>query len=124
MAAEGDLRNLLRSEGRHHRGRESFFHVEHGADGGNHFGREEDPSDWLERDEDAATREELLRFIAATCTEEERRVLELMLAGQDTTAACTAALGISHLLHDEQARQVKQVKDRLKKRISRRRKSA
>ncbi|HEV8638571.1 MAG TPA: hypothetical protein VG370_30540 [Chloroflexota bacterium] len=54
----------------------------------------------------------------------DERVLRLMEEGVRATAAYAAVLGIGHLPIDEQRRIVKQAKDRLKKRLGRRRAAA
>lgn len=112
MSAKGDLLNELKKESRHHRKRESIDCVELAADGGN-----------TSADEHAA---DLPSFddpdIAATIagfTATEHAVLDLMRAGEKATAAFAAALGIDALPADEQAREVKQAKDRIKLRLKR-----
>jgi hypothetical protein len=120
LAAYRDALNLVRTEQPHQRGRVSFF-VEFGPDGGNLIGREQEPSDRLARAEDDAALEQRLLAFEADCDPDERIVLRLMLAGKRDTASCAAALGIADRPADEQARRVKQIKDRLKKRLERRR---
>ena len=120
MAARRDLANLLAREARHRAGRASFF-VEIGKEGGNLVCREEAPLDLLVRAEEAATHQELLRAIEADCDDWERRVFRLMRVGVHDTASCAAALGIGELAPSEQAVVVKRIKDRLKKRLGRRR---
>ncbi len=121
MAARRDLLNLLSGESRHHRLFVSNSFVETVEEGGNIMQREQEPPDPLVRDEDAAQWQELVESVAADLRPEDRRVLELMLAGQDDTAACAAALGIGDLPAGEQAAGVKRAKDRIKKRLQRRR---
>jgi hypothetical protein len=121
MAAGRDLQNLQRREARHHRLRVSFFPVENGEEGGNVSGREENPLDLLAHDEEAAAMQELLQRVEADCCETDRRVLRLMIERQDSTSACAAALGLGHLSPADQAAEVKRAKDRIKKRIERRR---
>ncbi len=120
MSARRDLFNLLRRERRQRPGHVLRFSVEIVEEHGNPF-QEDEPLDRLVRDEEAAQRDALLRSIEAECDEPERRVLRLMLEGEADTAAFAAALGIGHHSAEEQARAVKRVKDRIKKRIGRRR---
>lgn len=116
MAAQGDLLNLLGKEQRHQRGRVSLTAVELSPDAGKYLGREDDPSLRL-RIAEEQTADDPVRD---GCDEGERRVLDLMREGERHTAAYAAALGIGHLSGEEQERQVKRVKDRLKKRLERR----
>jgi DNA-directed RNA polymerase specialized sigma24 family protein len=51
--------------------------------------------------------------------ETDRRVLELMLNGEQETAAYAAALGVSHLAPADQRNLVKQRRDRIEKRLKR-----
>ena len=53
-------------------------------------------------------------------TSEERAVFSLMLDGERSTEVAAATMNIGHLAPAEQAREVKRVKDRIKKRIQRR----
>jgi RNA polymerase sigma factor (sigma-70 family) len=119
MAARGDLLNALRREQRHHRGRVAWLAVELDEERGNLSGREEEPPLPLQHDEEAAERERLLRAVAEDLTPPERRVLELMLAGERRTPAYAEALGITGLPPKDQEREVKRVKDRIKKRLER-----
>jgi hypothetical protein len=121
LAARCDLSNLRRREARHHRHRVSLFSVEMDEEGGNLYGRDDEPLDQLTRAEDVAALQERLHDFEADCTPEERCILRLMIAQEDDTATCAAALGIQDLDEDEQARLVKRIKDRLKKRLERRR---
>ncbi len=50
---------------------------------------------------------------------EERRVMDLMLDGERKTRVYAEALGLSGLPAAEQKREIKRVKDRLKKRLER-----
>jgi RNA polymerase sigma-70 factor (ECF subfamily) len=119
MAARRDLYNLRKREGRHHRRRVAWSAVELGEEGGNIPGREEDPSGLLEDREESERWEALLRAVRQACTEAERRVLELMLAGERSTAAHAEALGLTGLPVAEQEREVKRAKDRIMKRLER-----
>jgi len=119
MAARRDLLNLLKRERRHHRHRVGWSVVELDEEAGNILGREEEPSRLLEDHEEAERWQALLRELRQTCSEGEQRVLDLMLAGERSTAAYALALGITGLPAAEQEREVKRVKDRLKKRLER-----
>jgi RNA polymerase sigma-70 factor (ECF subfamily) len=119
MAARGDLFNLQRQEQRHHRHRVPWSVVELGAEDGNLSGGGEDPADRLERDEEAKQMETVLQALLENCTPEERRVVEMMLAGERETSVIAAAVGWGHLPAEEQKREVKRVKDRIKKRFER-----
>jgi hypothetical protein len=119
MAARGDLWNLLRGEARHHLHRVTWSVVEDDEEGGNLSGREEEPVLRLEREEETAQGQAFLRAVEARCTEAERGVLELLLAGERQTSAYAAALGVGGLPVAEQEREVKRVKGRLKKRLER-----
>jgi hypothetical protein len=119
MAARSDLWNLLRDEGRHHRGRVAWAAVELGEEGGNLCGREDEPPLRLVHGEEAAEREQFLRSVAEGLTDGERRVLDLMCAGERRTPVYAEALGLAGLPAEQQERDVKRAKDRIKKRIER-----
>jgi RNA polymerase sigma-70 factor (ECF subfamily) len=119
MAARGDLLNLLRKERRHHRDRISLAAVEDGEDSGNLSGREPEPLAHLEQGEQADAGRAVVRAVAERCSEEEKRVLDLLVAGERSTAVFAAGLGKEHLPATEQEREVKRVKDRLIKRLER-----
>jgi RNA polymerase sigma-70 factor (ECF subfamily) len=121
MSAQGDLINLLKKEGRHHQGRHPWHLVEHAAENRNDLGRDDDPSLPLR----IAEEQELADLNAPDLegpewTDEERRVIALMRRGERSTAVFAAALGLSSLPSEEQKREVKKVKDRIKKRQQRR----
>jgi hypothetical protein len=119
MAARRDLFNLMKREERRHRRRVAWSAVELREEAGNIPGREEDPSDLLEDREESERWEAVLRAVRQACTEAERRVLELMLAGERNTAAYALALGNTGLPAAEQEREVKRAKDRIMKRLER-----
>jgi hypothetical protein len=121
MSAWRDLCNLLEREKRQRPRHVLRFSVEIALEDGNLFRKGEGPLDRLVHEEESAQREELLRSIEAECDEVERRVLRLMLAGETETAVFAEALGVDDRPAEEQARAVKRVKDRIKKRIERRR---
>jgi DNA-directed RNA polymerase specialized sigma24 family protein len=119
MAAQGDLLNLLRAEQRHHRQRLPWPVVEESTESGNLLGREEEPPLTLQRDEEAKAWQSLLHSVEERCTPEEKCVLDLMLAGEQSTVVFAEALGLSGLPMPDQKRHVKRVKDRIKKRLER-----
>jgi RNA polymerase sigma factor (sigma-70 family) len=119
MSAQGDLRNALRSEQRHHQNRVAES-VEQLTLARNKDGRDDHPARILEIEEETAkAMGHVLPGVCEGLSEPERRVLDLILTGQRKTAVFAEALGISHLpVHDQRA-DVKRVKDKLKKRIER-----
>ncbi len=119
MAARADLLTHQRAEKRHHRGRVAWSVVEFDEDEGNLSGREGEPPAQLQRDEEAERCRARLQWLRECCTPEEQRVLDLMLAGERATRVFAEALGWTELSAAEQARQVKQMKDRIKKRLER-----
>jgi RNA polymerase sigma factor (sigma-70 family) len=119
MAARGDMINLLRQERRHHAKRISWRVVEDADFEGNWTGKDEEPEQAAARQEEADQANTILRQVSAGLTEEEKRVLDLMLAGERQTAAYALVLCVGDLSAQEQARAVKRVKDRIKKRLER-----
>jgi hypothetical protein len=120
LIARRDLFNLQRRDRRHHDGHVSIFSVEFGPDAGNLSGREKGPLDQLCRNEEVAMSEEFFHALEAGLSDQERRILALMREGRADTAACAAVLGLGDAPPEEQERQAKRVKDRIKKRIERR----
>ena len=118
MAARGDLLNLLQRESKHEKDRVAWTVVEDGVEDGNYSG-EEDPSSQLQRAEEAAQGQAFLQGIRDGCTEEERGVLELMLAGERKTGTYARVIGRDGLPAAEQEREVKKVKGRIMKRLER-----
>lgn len=121
MSARGDLRNALKGERRHHVQRVDFEDVELFGPERKLVVEETDPARIVERDEDE--RELLSRVIGPdlgqSFTREEARVLALMLQEERRTSAYSQVLGISELSESEQRREVKRVKDRIKRRMQR-----
>jgi DNA-directed RNA polymerase specialized sigma24 family protein len=122
MSAQGDLKNLLARERRHRRRCQQLSIVELGEDAGKYSGADDDPSFNLLLAE--AEAESVPAEVGDGLSEVEKRVLELMLAGERHTEAYAAVMGISDLPVEEQRREVKRVKDRLKKRLERCRQGA
>jgi hypothetical protein len=119
LAARGDLLNILRAQNKHRQKRIAWSAVEQAADAGNVFESDPEPLEQLAREEEAAAARVVLCAVAQTCTDEERRVLDLMLAGEHKTDAFAVALGLADRPAAEQRRAVKKVKDRLKQRLKR-----
>ena len=118
MAAKRDLLNLLRKESRHQRQRRDLRLVELEPAAGKYLEREDDPSLSLQIEE--AKQERLPpNEVWQQLTEAERRFLERMQEGERSTSAFAAILGLTELSVEEQRREVKRVKDRLKKRLER-----
>jgi DNA-directed RNA polymerase specialized sigma24 family protein len=112
MAAKGDLLNVLERERRHHRNRENRDCVELPADGRN--SPAEEVLDDLPSFDDPALAAEIACF-----TDSERQVFELMRSGEKRTCVFADLLDIGHLPVEEQAREVKRVKERIMKRLKR-----
>jgi hypothetical protein len=123
MSARGDLRNTLQSEHRHGSRREQLEVVELLGSDRNVYQEDSDPARIVEREDDE--REFLRRLLPAevvsTFSWEERWVLELMQQGERRTSAFARVLAISHLPENEQRREVKRAKDRIKRRLQRQR---
>jgi hypothetical protein len=120
MSAEGDLRNLLQKEKRHHEMRLTWENVEQSPQAGKYLGRDDDPSLPLQMEEALRiAAEQVLPSVREGLSEVELKVLDLMLNGERKTAVFAAAYGISHLPQREQQAEIKRVKDMLKKRIER-----
>ena len=109
MAATADLNNLRTKEARHQRNREDRECVELAGGDGNTPTSDELPSF------DHPALAEVLAALDAT----ERRVFELMRAGERRTEALAAVLGITGWPAEERDREVKRVKERIMKRLQR-----
>ena len=110
MAARRDMQNLLRKEYGRLKRRTSLESVEFWLSDGN------DVSERVAEDIDGRRKIEDLK---QGMTSEEQAVFELMLDGERSTDVAAAAMNIGRLPPGEQAREVKRVKDRIKKRIRR-----
>src|SRR5262249_54151841 len=123
MSARGDLRNRqARGQGR--TGKKIPLEcVELSPEARNYPGWDVDPSplEAAERDEPAArtarAADAVLESVRQGLNDTERRVLELLLREERSTAPYAEAMGITHLPPAEQARQVKRAKDRVTKRV-------
>jgi hypothetical protein len=118
MAAQRDLQNLLRKERRHQRNRRDLNVVEHASEDGKHLERNDDPSLPLQIEE-ARQRQAPPDALWQQLTDVERRFWEQMQQGEWRTPVFAVILGVTHLSAGEQRREVKRVKDRLKKRMER-----
>jgi RNA polymerase sigma-70 factor (ECF subfamily) len=118
MAAQRDLQNLLRKERRHQRKRRDWKVVEQASEDGKYLRRDDDPSLPLQMDE-ARQRQALPDAVRQQLTDVERRCWEQMQQGERSHSVFAALLGVTHLPVEEQKREVKRVKDRLKKRQER-----
>lgn len=120
MSAQGDLKNLLRAERRHSDRRADWDAVEHSLVVGKYIqDRENDPALLFERESELREGHELPEAVTEGLTAAEVNVLELMRQAERKTAAYAVALGIQDRPLDEQRRDVKRVKDKLKKRLER-----
>ncbi len=118
MAAQRDLQNLLRKERRHQQNRSPLKVVEQASDDGKYLGRDDDPSLPLQIEE-ARQRQAPPDALWQQLTDVERRFWEQMEQGEWRTPVFAVILGVTHLSAAEQQREVKRVKDRLKKRRER-----
>jgi DNA-directed RNA polymerase specialized sigma24 family protein len=112
LIARRDLLNLLARERKHHDRRERSDSVELAPDGRNNSTRGEDS------DRPSLDGPELAAAIAGF-TDVERRVFELMRAGERRTEVFAAALGIADRPAGEQRSEVYRTKDRIMTRLKR-----
>ena len=118
MDADGDLRNARQKRLRRERREMPFELVELSGDGRNREGAwGGDPAALVDQLSDSDP--ELWRTIRAQFDATEWQVVELMGDGERRTAPFAAVLGLTHLSEIKQAREVKRVKDKLKKRLER-----
>ncbi len=123
MSARGDLKNALDRERRLHSRIEYLEEIELSDFGRNSYQEGTDPATIVERENDE--RELLTRVVAPevehSFTREEQCVLALMLKGERRTSEYARILGITELPEIDQRRAVKRAKDRIKRRMQRRR---
>ena len=124
MAAEGDLRNLLKREERHGSRAVYLEYVELSPEAGKYLGdTKADPAHIVQEREDEETlnaqKVPIPPTVQAGLSPEEAAVLSLMRNGERKTVAYARVLAITHMHADEQRRAVKRVKDRLQKRVQR-----
>jgi RNA polymerase sigma-70 factor, ECF subfamily len=120
MDAAGDLLNVYKS-GQRSAGREVPLEAVELGRRARKLSREEidDPLEQLLRAE--GTDPGWFKATYAELDERERAVVDLMIDGERSTVACARVIGVEHLPRDEQEREVKRWKDRLVKRLRRRR---
>jgi DNA-directed RNA polymerase specialized sigma24 family protein len=124
MSAARDLKNVLRSEQRHTERRADFEVVELSPAMRKYLRDDDaDPAIIVERREDLMAAQSKVRSLSADVLEgltpAEARALELMQLGERKTSVYARVLGLSDRPPDEQQRDVKRVKDKLKKRLER-----
>jgi hypothetical protein len=119
MAARRDLLNLQAKEWRHHEYRSDWNVVAEDDDGGNILGRDDDPSLRLQVVEAEQALSAEVEALAKDWTADERRVLELILAGRTTTEEIAPEIGLGHLPPEDQEREVKRIRDRVNARRKR-----
>ncbi len=120
MSAQGDLRNLLHRETRHRVRLAPLDSVELSDQDGKYTGREDDPAlDLMIEEELAELAQRVPGSVRDGLTAVEARVLELLLRRERRTAVYAEACGFTDRPVEEQRHLVKQIKDRLTKRIER-----
>lgn len=124
VSASGDLKNLLRSERRHGQRRARIEAVEQSPTAGKYLmDVESDPALIVERVERIEETYAAMRAVPAGIREglspAELTVIELLRMNERRTVVYAEALGLADQPRDIQRREVKRVKDRLKKRIER-----
>ena len=102
MAATGDLRNLLKTEERHHRGRVGAESVEDAAADGND---ERDDTELPSFDAPG------LACVIAGFTAVERRFFDLLKSGEKRTPVLAAVLGLADAPKTAQEHEVKKMRD-------------
>jgi hypothetical protein len=123
MAASADLRNALAKQGRR-RAREAPLEVvELSGLAGKYLREDEtDPLRIVEREEAAMEAHSAMPAMVGGMSPDERAVFELMIEGERRTEVFAASLGLSGLPFPDQQREIKRVKDRIKRRVQRLRK--
>ena len=111
LASYRDMQNLLRKESRHAKGRVSLEDVEHSHSDGNY--------DVLDEIADRIDVQRMKDELSEGMSVVERKVFLLMVEGERSTRAAAEVMGIGHLTPQEQSREVKRAKDRIKKRLQR-----
>jgi DNA-directed RNA polymerase specialized sigma24 family protein len=123
MAATGDLRNLLKSASRHAWRSLSFEAVELSGEAGKLIQEDSDPADIVAHREGETPSviglPALPEALQVGLTQKEQLVRQLMWRGERSTAVYAEVLQIADRPVDEQRREVKRMKDRLKKRLQR-----
>jgi RNA polymerase sigma-70 factor (ECF subfamily) len=120
MSARGDLRNLLRKERRHGKGRTAWSSVELLPDAGKYLGCTDDPSLPLRLAEEKQRIADVIPdSVRRGLSETDQRALELILQKERRNCVYAELYGLLHLPAKEQRSEVKRHKDRLKKVLKR-----
>lgn len=109
MVARGRMLNRRDAERRHREGKIPWDAIEHDVSDRN------DPVD----DDRPSFDSPALRDAIAALSDADRQVVEMMKEGERRTAAFAEVLGFTALPPDEQEREVKKAKDRIKARLKR-----
>lgn len=115
MSVRGDILNALSSERRRHRHLDAVEVSERARNLPDEHSP--DPAELVVNSDTLS--EELRALLDETFNAIERRVVQLMMEGERRTAVYAGILGLTELSDTERARTVKQVKDRLQKRLQR-----
>src|SRR5665213_163461 len=114
MSARGDLRNLLRKERRHNKGRTPWNRVELLPDAGKYLGRNDDPALPLRLAEERwSIAETVPDSMRLGLSETDQCALVLILQKERQTSVFAKLYGLLHLPAKEQRSEVKRHKDRL-----------
>jgi RNA polymerase sigma-70 factor (ECF subfamily) len=120
LSARADLRNLFRNERRHARGRKSWKSVELSPAAGKYLGRDDDPSLPMRLAEEMQA---ILGAIPASVRQRlsptDLRGMELIVLGERRDGVYAELYGLLDRPAEEQHREVKRHKDRLKKILKR-----
>ena len=125
ISGEGDLKNLLRTEIRHRSRRADLGAVELSPSMRKYLSDSEaDPAKVFDLEELRHQKEQQIASsvpdkVEASLTAKERMALRLMQSKERSTSAYAAILEISDWPAEAQAKEVKRVKDRIKKRLDR-----
>jgi hypothetical protein len=120
MSAQGDLRNILRREGRQRQHEISLQDVELSKEAGKYLAEDGDQLRLLEiKEEGERARLQVVSPARDGLTGAESRALDLLLQGERKTAVFAEVLGITDWAKRAQQAEVKRVKDKLKKRLQR-----
>lgn len=116
MSARGDLRNLLEKERRYQSGRVSWKSVELSPDAGKYLGREDDPSLPMQlAEQEQSARNSIPEPLRKKLCMTDLRGMELILGKERRSEVFAELYSLLHLPAKDQLRQVKRIKDRLKK---------
>ncbi len=120
MAAQADLRNILEREGKYRKGRISLAAVELSENLRKNLEEDDDPSLPLQtREQVQAVLDLIPPVVLEGLTDAEVKVLKLMLEKERRTKVYAEAYEITHMPVPKQRKVIKQVKDKLNKRLER-----